>query len=43
MLPDAECIKIVVEILSSLDIGDFVIKVNHLLVLVCMVLTSYYL
>ncbi|CAL1548233.1 unnamed protein product [Lymnaea stagnalis] len=29
MLPDAECIKIVVEILSSLDIGDFVVKVNH--------------
>ncbi|BFZ15092.1 hypothetical protein BsWGS_18131 [Bradybaena similaris] len=29
MLPDAECIKIVVEILSSLEIGDFVIKVNH--------------
>ncbi|XP_059165012.1 histidine--tRNA ligase, cytoplasmic-like isoform X3 [Physella acuta] len=29
MLPDAECIKIVVEILSSLDVGDFLIKVNH--------------
>ncbi|GFN84977.1 histidine--tRNA ligase, cytoplasmic [Plakobranchus ocellatus] len=29
MLPDTECIKIVVEILSSLDIGDFVVKVNH--------------
>merc|ERR1712212_1053464 len=29
MLPDAECIKIVAEILSSLDIGDFVLKVNH--------------
>ncbi|KAK3757546.1 hypothetical protein RRG08_032713 [Elysia crispata] len=29
MLPDVECIKIVVEILSSLDIGDFVVKVNH--------------
>ncbi|KAK7473509.1 hypothetical protein BaRGS_00035262, partial [Batillaria attramentaria] len=29
MLPDAECIKIVAEILASLDVGDFVIKVNH--------------
>ncbi|GFN84975.1 histidine--tRNA ligase, cytoplasmic [Plakobranchus ocellatus] len=29
MLPDTECIKIIVEILSSLDIGDFVVKVNH--------------
>ena len=28
MLPDAECVKIVAEILSSLDIGDFVIKVG---------------
>lgn len=29
MLPDAECVKVVYEILSSLDIGDFVIKLNH--------------
>merc|ERR1719320_1293694 len=29
MLPDAECLKIVVEILTSLDVGDFVVKVNH--------------
>ncbi|KAL8621046.1 hypothetical protein ACOMHN_040571 [Nucella lapillus] len=29
MLPDAECVRIVAEILSSLDVGDFVIKVNH--------------
>ncbi|XP_076446744.1 histidine--tRNA ligase, cytoplasmic-like isoform X3 [Babylonia areolata] len=29
MLPDAECVRIVTEILSSLDIGDFIIKVNH--------------
>lgn len=29
MLPDAECIKIAAEILSSLDIGQFVVKVNH--------------
>jgi histidyl-tRNA synthetase len=29
MLPDAECVKVVVEILTSLDIGDFVVKLNH--------------
>lgn len=29
MLPDAECVKVVVEILSELDIGDFVVKLNH--------------
>jgi histidyl-tRNA synthetase len=29
MLPDAECVKVVSEILSTLDIGDFVIKLNH--------------
>ena len=29
MLADAECVKIVQQILSSLDIGKFVIKVNH--------------
>jgi len=29
MLPDAECVKIVSEILSSVDVGKFVIKVNH--------------
>jgi histidyl-tRNA synthetase len=29
MLPDAECVKVVSEILSSLDIGPFVIKLNH--------------
>lgn len=29
MLPDAECIKIVVEIMKLMDIGDFVIKINH--------------
>ncbi|XP_063068178.1 histidine--tRNA ligase-like isoform X1 [Engraulis encrasicolus] len=28
MIPDAECLKIVHEILSALDIGDFRIKVN---------------
>ena len=30
MLPDAECVKIVAEILSSLNLGDFVIKVGTL-------------
>ncbi|XP_033112058.1 histidine--tRNA ligase, cytoplasmic-like isoform X2 [Anneissia japonica] len=29
MIPDAECIKIVYEILSGLKLGEFVIKVNH--------------
>ncbi|TRY73984.1 hypothetical protein TCAL_10585 [Tigriopus californicus] len=29
MIPDAECIKIVQDILTSMDIGNFVIKVNH--------------
>ncbi|ELT88203.1 hypothetical protein CAPTEDRAFT_183902 [Capitella teleta] len=29
MLPDAECVKIVAEILESLKIGNFVIKLNH--------------
>ena len=29
MLPDAECVKVVVEILTALDIGDFAVKLNH--------------
>jgi histidyl-tRNA synthetase len=29
MVPDAECLCVMVEILSSLDIGDFQIKLNH--------------
>lgn len=29
MLPDAECVRIVYEILKTLDFGDFVIKLNH--------------
>lgn len=29
MLPDAECVKIVSEILDTLDIGEYVIKLNH--------------
>jgi len=29
MIPDAECLKIVHEILSELDLGDFRIKVRH--------------
>eukprot|EP00042_Codosiga_hollandica_P041321 m.367694 g.367694 ORF g.367694 m.367694 type:complete len:546 (+) comp56087_c0_seq1:35-1672(+) len=29
MLPDAECVKIVSEILTELKLGEFVIKVNH--------------
>ena len=29
MVPDVECVRIVSEILSSLNVGKFVIKVNH--------------
>ncbi|CAC5373700.1 HARS [Mytilus coruscus] len=29
MIPDAECVKLVVEILTKLELGDFVVKVNH--------------
>ena len=29
MIPDAECVKIVKEILESLEVGKFVVKVNH--------------
>ncbi|UJR33573.1 hypothetical protein I4U23_021011 [Adineta vaga] len=29
MVPDAECIKIIVEILDKLDLGDFKVHVNH--------------
>ncbi|EDW07154.1 histidine--tRNA ligase, cytoplasmic isoform X2 [Drosophila mojavensis] len=29
MLADAECVKIVAEVLDTLDIGDYVIKLNH--------------
>lgn len=29
MLPDAECVKVVSDILNNLEIGDFVIKLNH--------------
>jgi histidyl-tRNA synthetase len=28
MLPDAECVKIASEILTELEIGDFVVKVS---------------
>ncbi|XP_019646837.1 PREDICTED: histidine--tRNA ligase, cytoplasmic-like [Branchiostoma belcheri] len=33
MIPDAECVKIVAEILSELNVGDFVIKLNNRLLL----------
>lgn len=29
MIPDAEVLSVVSEILTSLDIGKFVVKVNH--------------
>lgn len=37
MIPDAECLKIVHEIFSELDIGDFRIKVFHILSVVFMI------
>lgn len=33
MVPDAECVKIVSEILSELNVGEYVIKLNHRLLL----------
>jgi len=33
MMPDAECVKIVQEILSGVNVGKFVIKVNHRMIL----------
>ncbi|CAG0893428.1 unnamed protein product [Darwinula stevensoni] len=33
MLPDVECVKLIDEILTALKLGDFVIKVNHRLIL----------
>ena len=29
MIPDADVLKVMVEILKELEIGDFVIKLNH--------------
>lgn len=29
MLPDVECVRVVSEILSSLELGSYVVKVNH--------------
>ncbi|XP_052891478.1 histidine--tRNA ligase, cytoplasmic-like [Anopheles moucheti] len=29
MLPDAECVKVVCEILRDVDVGEFMIKINH--------------
>lgn len=29
MMPDAECVKVVAEILTSLGVGEYVIKLNH--------------
>lgn len=33
MIPDAECIKVMQEVLESLKVGQFVIKLNHRLLL----------
>ena len=32
MIPDAECVKIVAEILSELELGGFVIKVSPIFI-----------
>uniref|UniRef100_T1JHS5 histidine--tRNA ligase n=1 Tax=Strigamia maritima TaxID=126957 RepID=T1JHS5_STRMM len=29
MIPDTECVRLTIEILSALQLGDFVVKVNH--------------
>jgi len=29
MIPDVECVRVVSEILTSLQLGNFLIKVNH--------------
>lgn len=33
MIPEAECMRVVYEILDSLQLGKFLIKVNHRLLL----------
>lgn len=33
MIPDAECVKVVQEIVESLDLGPYIIKLNHRLLL----------
>lgn len=33
MIPEAECLKILDEVLAALDLGDYVIKLNHRLML----------
>ncbi|KAK6028770.1 anticodon binding domain protein [Ostertagia ostertagi] len=33
MIPEAECLKIVDEVLSKLEIGEFIVKLNHRLIL----------
>jgi histidyl-tRNA synthetase len=37
MLPDAEVLSIVVDCLTSLEVGDFVVKVNHRKILDAMI------
>ena len=29
MIPDADLLSVIIDILSSLDIGNFVVKLNH--------------
>jgi histidyl-tRNA synthetase len=37
MIPDAECVKIVAEILTDLELGDFVVKVSDIQTAFCSV------
>lgn len=38
MIPDAECVQLVHQVLSKLNLGDFTIKVGNLLVLLYVVI-----
>ena len=29
MIPDVECVRVITEILDSLELPDFVVKINH--------------
>ena len=39
MIPDAECVRIVYEVLSQLQLGEFVIKV-HIIMLFMIILVN---
>jgi histidyl-tRNA synthetase len=29
MIPDVECVRVITEILDSLELPDFIVKINH--------------